>query len=338
MTISDVIKNITEIQDPLWVLNLSEKELDKIEDQFWLIWTKLKLIKEQEIIEPLEKISKFLTANKILDGKPEIKRKNVDFKTFYLLCISTIPKGKYKFIYPKKKKKKDYDYEFLKLLSKDLNESVRNCEDYYDTYEGLGILETEKEKLFSKYGIEYQPKSKDVIQIVNISSIEEHPNRYKTNTRNKEYFILLEKMKAFDLIEPIIIEKKTNYIVSGYKRYLCCKELGKTKIPVIKKEFKFDVLKLINFQVEKGKLLSERFKEYQNLNKKIKNLGYKERGKIMRGLNLRDYLYEQTGISQTQAYRIEYIERKDANLYQKVLKNQISVTKAYSTLMKVKKT
>jgi hypothetical protein len=34
MTIREVIKNITEIQDPLWVTNLSDEEVEKIEEQF----------------------------------------------------------------------------------------------------------------------------------------------------------------------------------------------------------------------------------------------------------------------------------------------------------------
>ena len=103
----------------------------------------------------------------------------------------------------------------------------------------------------------------------------------KTDKKSKEYLILLEKIKVFGLIEPIIVEKNTNYIVSGNMRYRCYKELGKRRISVIKKLFKFDVIDLINFELDKGKLLSERVKEYHKLNQELKKHGYKERKKLM---------------------------------------------------------
>ena len=268
------------------------------------------------------------------NGKLTVKSRKIDFRVFYPLSIGLIPKKKYKFIYPKKKKKKNYDYEFLKLMAKDLGESVHHCEDYYDLYIGLGILEKEKVKLFSKYGIEYEPKSKDRIEIVNIGSIKEHSKSNANKSRTKEYLILLEKIKTFGLLEPIIVEKKSNYIVSGAMRYRCCKELGKRKISVIKKDFKFDVIDLINFKVDKGKLLSERVKEYRKLNQELKKLGYKERKKFMGGIDMRKYLFQQTGISQTQFNKLGFIEKNNIELYNKVLKEEVSVSKAYLNLKK----
>lgn len=332
MTISEVLKNITEVQEPTWVHSLSDEEIEKIEGQFWLIWQKLKLIKEPEIAEPLVKISEYLTAKKILDSKLMVKNKKVDLRTFYSMCIDVIPKKKYKFIYPKKRKKKDYDYGFLKLLAKDLNESVHNCEDYHDILEQLGILEKEKVKLFNKYVIKYDPKSKEVIEIVNIGSIKEHAKSNKTKLRTKEYISLLEKIKTFGLLEPIIVEKKTNYIVSGVMRYRCCKELGERKISVIKKDFKFDVISLINFEIDKGIILSERVKEYRALNQELKKHGYNERKKLMGGMDMRKYLFQQTGISQTHISRLEYIEKNDIKLYQKALEEEVSINKAYLDL------
>lgn len=335
MTIREVINNITEIQNPLWVANLSDEEIEKIEDNFYLVWLKLKQINDIDIFEPLVKISEFLSIKEMKNGTTRVKLREVEFRHFYSVCISLIPKKKYKFIYAKKKEKKDYDYEFLKLMAQDLKESVPNCVDYHDIYEELGILENEKVKLFDKYGIKYEPKSKEIIEIVNTNSINVHPKRNKTNTKSKEYLILLEKIKAFGLLEPIIVQKKTNYIVSGYMRYSCCKELGERRIPVIKKEFKFDVINLINFEMDKGKLLSERVKEYHKLNQELKKHGYKERKKLMGGILKRKYLFQQTGISQTLVNRLENIEKNDSELYKKVLKKEISITKAYSILKNV---
>ena len=332
MKINEVIENITEIQDPLWVANLSEDDVDYIESKFWFVWMKIKQINDIDIFEPLVKISEYLTIKETKGGKLKVKMRDVEFRHFYSICIDLIPKKKYKFIYAKKKKKKDYDYEFLKLLAKDLGENTSHCEDYYDIYEELGILEDEKVKLFDKYGIDYSPKSTDIIEIVNINSINVHPKRNKTDKKSKEYLILLEKIKTFGLLEPIIVEKKTNYIVSGYMRYLCCKELGKRKIQVIKRKFKFDVISLINFELDKGKLLSERVKEYRKLNQEIKKLGYKKSRELMNGMKLREYLFKQTGISQTQVNKLEKNKKNDIDLYNKVLKEEISVSKAFKNL------
>lgn len=334
MTISEVIKNITEIQDPLWIHNLSKEEIEKIEERFWLVWMKLKLINDINIFEPLVKISEYLTISEMKRGKLRVKMRDVEFSHFYSICINLIPKKKYKFIYVKKKKKKDYDYEFLKLLAKDLGESTSHCADFHDTYEELGILEDEKVKLFDKYGIEYSPKSTDIIETVNINSIHVHPKRNKTDKKSKEYLILLEKIKAFGLLEPIIVEKNTNYIMSGHMRYWCCKELGNRKIQVIKRKFKFDVISLINFELDKGKLLSERVNEYHKLKQELKKLGYKKSKKIMGGLDMRKYLFQQTGISQTLVSRLAYIEMTDVELYNRVLREEISVSRAYLDLKK----
>jgi len=334
MTISQVIKNITEIQEPNWTANLSDDEMETIENKFWLIWMKIKSIKEQEIIEPLEKISRYLTIQKIIGDKSMVSRKKVDFKTFYTLCINTIPKKKYKFIYPKKKKKQHYDYDFLNYLSKDLGESIRNCVGYHDLFEGLGILENEKVKLFDKYSIKYEPESNDKIELVNIGSIEQHPKRKKTNSSSKEYLTLLEKVKMFGILEPIIVDRQTNYIVSGYMKYDCYKELSKKRIPVIKKSFKFDVEELINFEVSKGRLLSEQVNAYLKLNQQMKKLGYKQRSQIMDEDTLREYLFKQTGISQTQVSRLGYIKINNSELYANVLQGKVSITKAYFELKK----
>ncbi len=332
MKISEVIKNITEIQDPSWIANLSEDDVDYIESNFWLVWQRLNQINDMEIIEPLYKISQLFSFTNTSSGNLKSKNWNIKFENFYTLCIDLIPKKKYTFDSIKKKKKRKDDTEFIKLLAEELNESIHNCEDYYDVYEKYGVLEKEKIRLFEKYGKEIEFNSTDKISIVNIESIKEHPKSNRTNTRSKEYLILLEKIKTFGLLEPIIVEKKTNYIVSGNMRYRCCKEIGKRRISVIKKEFKFDVLTLINFEMDKGKLLSERVNEYRKLNQEIKKLGYKDRNKLTGGVKLREYLFKQTGISQTNFFKLEYIEKNDLEHYDKVLKEEVSISKVYLEL------
>lgn len=335
MTISEVIKNITEIQDPQWVHYLSKDDVDYIEKNFWFVWQRLKQVKEPEIIESLYKISQLFSFTNTSSGNLKSKNWNIKLDSFYKLCIDLIPKKKYTFDSIKRKRRND-DTEFINLLAIELNESIHNCEDYYDVYNKYGVLEKEKIRIFEKYGKEFEFNSTDKISIVNIDSIKEHPKSNKTNTKSKEYLILLEKIKSFGLLEPIIVQKKTNYIVSGHMRYRCCKELGERRIPVIKKEFNINVIDLINFKMEKGKLLSERVKEYHKLNQELNKHGYKERKKLMGGILKRKYLFQETGISQTLVNRLENIENKDKELYNKVLKEEISVSKAYQNLKKSK--
>ena len=191
MTIKEVIKNITEIQDPIWASNLSDDEVDYIEKNFWLVWQKLKLIDDMEIIEPLYKISKLFSFTNTNPGHLKSKNWNIKFENFYKICIEMIPKMKYSFISIKRKKNRKDDIEFINLLARELKESVHNCWDYYDIYENHGFLENEKIRLFEKYGKEIVFQSTDRITIVNVNSINQHPKRNKTNTKSKEYLILL---------------------------------------------------------------------------------------------------------------------------------------------------
>lgn len=69
----------------------------------------------------------------------------------------------------------------------------------------------------------------------------------------------------------------------------------------------------------------------------IKELGYKDRKKLMGGLNMRDYIFQQTGISQSQGYKLEYIENNDLKLFNKILKEEVSIRQAYLDLKKINK-
>ena len=86
--------------------------------------------------------------------------------------------------------------------------------------------------------------------------------------------------------------------------------------------------------MDKGKLLSERVKEYHKLNQELKKHGYKERKKLMGGIDMRKYLFQQTGISQTHVARLKYIEKNDSELYNKVLEAEASISKAYLNIKK----
>ena len=81
--------------------------------------------------------------------------------------------------------------------------------------------------------------------------------------------------------------------------------------------------------MEKRKLLSCK---YHKLNQERKTHGYRERKKLMDGIDRRKYLFQQTGISQTLVNRLENIEKNDSELYNKVLREEVSISKAYIDL------
>lgn len=94
------------------------------------------------------------------------------------------------------------------------------------------------------------------------------------------------------------------------------KELGKRKIQVIKREFKEDIVDIINYDFDGGnKIQTEHINAYRELKQKLKCLGYKDRKQLMNGLTMRDYIFQQTGISQSQGYKLEYIEKNDLKLF-----------------------
>jgi len=132
MKVSDIIKNITEIQNEDWVRMMNEDELEQFKKYKWLVWNAIKRINDSNVVL------------KIVEYQSALENSFENLSIWYSILIDIIPLKKYSSIYPKKTKKKNYDYDFLKLLSKDLNESISNCEDYYDILELHGELEKYK--------------------------------------------------------------------------------------------------------------------------------------------------------------------------------------------------
>lgn len=179
-----------------------------------------------------------------------------------------------------------------------------------------------------------EEQSIDKIEFVDINSIKEHPKNSEiyTNSRSEEDKSLMENIRIYGLLQPIIVDKNTNFIVSGNRRYKCYKELGRNKIQVIKRVVEFDVINLINFNRYRDKSQIERINESRVLKREVKKLGYKDRKKLMDGISMRNYIFQQTGISKSQNHRLEYIEKNNLNLYNKVLEGQISTKSAYQEL------
>ena len=76
----------------------------------------------------------------------------------------------------------------------------------------------------------------DEVQWVDISKIKEHPSNKEiySSGRKVEDEELEENIKLYGLLQPIIVDKKTNYIISGNRRFQACSNLGLKKVKVIK--------------------------------------------------------------------------------------------------------
>mgnify|MGYP000226911851 CR=1 FL=1 len=330
MKVSEIVKNITEIQDSNYVKFMGEDELKLFNKYKWLVWKTIKNINDEVVILKLAENQKALES---LMDKPE---------QWYSILIHTIPKKKYSYIYPKKKKNKNFDYGFLKLLAKDLQLSIRECEDYYVVLEHLGILEEEKFKLNSKYGIEHEPQLQpkqeklDEVQLVDISKIKEHPlnKEIYSSSRKKEDEQLEENIKLYGLLQPIIVDKKTNFIISGNRRFQACSNLGLKKVKVIKSSFDYDVISLINFNKYRNKTTVEKVNEYRMMKTLIKKMGYKDRKLLMGGIGMRDYIFQQTDVSQQTEHQLSFIEDNNPKLLEMVLTGEISIKRAYQEIKK----
>ncbi|MCZ2845827.1 MAG: hypothetical protein O2U61_04925 [Candidatus Bathyarchaeota archaeon] len=247
MKINEFIRQITEVQSMDFVLKMSQDNINKIEKNLWLIWKKIRSIKDMDMIDPLLKLSESFTKKEFKDGRIKLRTEFYDINFFYDECIKHIPKKKYTFIYPKYQKKKNYDYEFLKYLAKDLNESISNCEKYHDIYKELGTLEREKKKIFTKYGIEYQEVKESSLEPIRLTSL-------------------------------------------------------------------------------------QRIKQYEKLSDKVKKKGYKSRKKLMGNTSMRSYIYEQTGLSQSQHYKLSYIKEHSPQMLDRIDSGELTVRNVYHEL------
>ena len=206
-----------------------------------------------------------------------------------------------------------------------------------DVLESTNELESEKFRLYSKYGIEYE-KEDDVekIEMISISKIKEHPSNKEiySSGRKVEDEELESNIKIYGLLQPIIVDKKTNYIISGNRRFQACSNLGLKKVKVIKSSFDYDVIALINFNKYRSKTTIEKVNEYRMMKTQIKQMGYKDRKKIMGGVGMRDYIFQQTGVSQKTEHQLSFVEDKNPKLAEMVLTGEISIKRAYQEIKK----
>jgi len=338
MKVSDIIKNITEIQNKDWIRFMSEDELNQFVKYKWLAWNTIKRIKDGDVLLKIAEHQKSLENT--FDNPP----------IWYSLIISIIPKGKYSYIYPKKTKKRNYDYDFLKLLADDLKENIKNCEDYYDILEVNGELEKYKVDLYSKYGIEYTSSSnttEEKVEQRNIEELEPHPTNNEIYQKQFENTDKLEKsIKQNGQLEPIVITSK-NVIISGHRRFKVLKKLGFKIVNVRVRDFDNEIEALINFNVQREKRGEDIANEIRYLERevysKMERRGRKKKGDNVGKVDkLTDYAnrYE---ISRTSASTLLLIERNCPELIRRLklkgnMDGDLTLNKAHELCFKSNQT
>ena len=339
--VAEWIKNLTEIQNKDWLDSFPKVEIEEswMKNRFF-VWQKLKLIRDIEAVEPLSKIVQILSKVEVDNTShiPYEKKIIINPNTndrmmakwnksiwdnpfvFFELVIGLLPKKKYSFIVRKKKQKIDYDYEFLKLLSKDLNESIKHCEEYYDILIQIGKLEENKSQLFKKYGIEYQSKE-EVIEQRELTELKPHSTNKEIYKKEFENIDKLEKsIKKHGQLEPIVITSN-NTIISGHRRFKVLKKLGYRFVNVRVRDFENEIESLINFNVQREKRGEDIANEIRYLEKevysKIKRGRKKKGSDIGKVDKLSDYAnrYE---ISRTSASYLLQIEKNCPQLIKRI--------------------
>lgn len=277
MKVSEWVTNLTEVQDRRWLYNWEKEEVE----EKWLkirklVWMNLRLIKEPEAITELAEFVNKISVVKVDNDTPYPYEKRFVIHPltgdrmvpkwkkeiwdnpflFFDLFTSIVSKGKYTFFTQKKGGRENYDLQFLELLAKDLNESVRNCKEYSDILLEAGELENYKVELFKKYGIEYNSNKEEVEELIeqrDISDIQPHPSNNQIYQKQFENLEKLEKsIKQYGQLEPIVITSE-NTIISGHRRFKVLKKLGYKVVNVRVRDFENEIEALINFNVQREK-------------------------------------------------------------------------------------
>ena len=98
------------------------------------------------------------------------------------------------------------------------------------------------------------------------------------------------------------------------------------------------MISLINFNKYRTKTTIEKVNEYRMMKTQIKKMGYNDRKKLMGGVGMRDYIFQQTGVSQKTEHQLSVVEDRNPKLAEMVLTGEISIKKAYQEVNKKPKT
>tara|TARA_B110000967_G_C18876621_1_gene558678 strand:+ start:240 stop:923 length:684 start_codon:yes stop_codon:yes gene_type:complete len=178
-------------------------------------------------------------------------------------------------------------------------------------------------------------KNKRIGEVVRvpIDIILENPLNYEiySSKHTKEDEDLENSIKIYGQLEPCIVNKETNQLISGHRRYNTIKRLNIGTIDVIYKSVGvLEIIELIQSNRHREKSLVEKINEYRSLKSQMKSLPLIKRKELMGTLKLREYLHKEIGISNTNDMRLKQIEESnDEDLLNSVLSGEVSVKSAY---------
>ena len=108
------------------------------------------------------------------------------------------------------------------------------------------------------------------IESVDIKNI--NPAKYNPRTINHyEFSGLCESLKKFGLTQPLIINKKTNVLISGHQRLKAAEAIGLSKVPVTYVELSDSEEKAMNITMNNKNISGEFTEGLQELLEEIKN-------------------------------------------------------------------
>ena len=165
-------------------------------------------------------------------------------------------------------------------------------------------------------------KNKQIGEIVRvlITDIVENPINYQiySSKHTKEDEELEQSITLYGQLEPVLVNKENNQLISGHRRYKTLKKLGVETIDVIYKSVGvLETIELIQSNRHREKSIIEKVNEYRVLKSQMKSLPLKKRKELMGSLKLREYLHK------------EIEDSGDEELLNSVLSGEISLKTAF---------
>jgi DNA modification methylase len=139
---------------------------------------------------------------------------------------------------------------------------------------------------------------------------------------------LMESIQQVGLLEPIVIDSKNNFVVSGNRRFESIKRLGWKEVDVHQINVKKgdEVMTLIHFNRQRIKTTQELLNEYYELESYHKKKG------VGKGFRIRGIVSEEIKVTDGQLARIIYIHKRNPEFIKLIDKGILSVNQAYLTL------
>ena len=139
---------------------------------------------------------------------------------------------------------------------------------------------------------------------------------------------LMESIQEVGLLEPIVIDRKNNFVVSGNRRFESIKRLGWAEVEVHQINVKKgdEVLTLIHFNQQRIKTIQELLNEYFELESYHRNKGLKK------GLKVRNVVSKEIKVTDGQLARILYVHKRNPEYISLIDKGILSVNQAYLNL------